>query len=185
MKKSISLVIIGLLLASIACQVINRNEQKERIFDGNNFSFTIPAGWKTTEEVWGKPMPEDRDYYGLGVTEKITIQYPPEKGKGKAFFSVAMGELEPGENLESRVQQVYEDPVTEIKDLTLQEIAVNEKVAYEAIYSRPWGEPWWKFRDIWVEHDNKLYLLSYHSMPENFSDYIETSNGIIDSFKVN
>lgn len=185
MKKWIYLILLAILLVTVACDVINRGKQKERIFEGDDFKFTIPTGWKTAEEVWEKLMPEDRDYYGLGVTEKITIQYPPEKGKGKAFFSVAMGELEPGENLESRVQQVYEEPVTEIKDLTLREIIVNEKIAYEAIYSRPWGEPWWKFRDVWVEHDNKLYLLSYHSTPGDFSDYIEISDEIIGSFVIN
>lgn len=184
MKKWIYLVIFATLLVILACQLTNNGKQKERVFEGDDFAFTIPAGWETAEKVWGKPMPEDRDYYGLGVIEKITIQYPPIKKMGKAFFSVAVGELEPGEALESRVKRAYEDPVTEMKDLTIQEVTIHEKSAYEAIYRRPWGEPWWKFRDVWVEQSNMVFVLSYHSAPETFSDYIEISDKIIDSFEL-
>lgn len=183
MKKSIYLVIIAILLVTIACQVIDRDDQKGRVFEGDDFSFTIPRGWKTVAEVWGKPMQEDKDYYGLGVTTAITIQYPPNKGEGKVFFSVASDEMDPMQELIERVQHAYEDPVTEIKDLTLQEISINGMDGYEVIYSRPWGEPWWNFRDVWVEHNDRVYVFSYHSTPGTFADYKEVADEIIKSIE--
>ena len=53
-------------------------------------------------------MPADDDYYGLGLTTLITIQTPPGKGEGRAFFSIASSPLAGGVDLEGRFNMAYE-----------------------------------------------------------------------------
>lgn len=68
----------------------------ERVYEHEAFTFVIPAGWKTTEEVWGDSASTRREYYGLGVQEVVTLQYPAGRGRGEAFFAVASAPLAEG-----------------------------------------------------------------------------------------
>jgi hypothetical protein len=61
---------------------------------------------------------------------------------------VASASLTNVESLEDRVIQAYDDPETELEDLTLNEIELQSRSAFEAMHKRPWGEPWWRFRDV-------------------------------------
>ena len=123
---------------------------RTRVFEHEKFSFTIPSEWKTHEEVWERPMPADADYYGLGLTTLITIQTPPGKGEGRAFFSVASSPLAGGVDLEGRFNMAYENPMPEIKDASRQAYERDGLSGFEITYDRPWGEPWWRFHDIWL-----------------------------------
>lgn len=153
-----------------------------RLYEHADFSFTIPAGWATKEEVWERPVQPGADFYALGVGEVITIQYPAQKGEGKAFFSVASAPLAAGEDLESRFRQAYEAAVPEIKDAVEQEFEFAAGSGYEIRYRRPWGEPWWQFRDIWLEKDGVVYVLSFHAAPAAFDDYAATVDGMLENF---
>jgi hypothetical protein len=156
---------------------------EKRIFEHEKFSFTIPSNWKTQEEVWGKPMPADADYYGLGLIELITIQTPPGKGEGKAFFSVSSSPLAGGVDLEGRFNMAYENPMPEIKEASRQAFERNGLSGFEITYDRPWGEPWWRFHDIWLEKDAVIYMLSFHASPYSFDNYTDQFDKILDSFK--
>ncbi len=157
---------------------------ENRIFEHEKFSFMIPSGWKTQEEVWGKPMPADADYYGLGLIELITIQTPPGKGEGKAFFSVSSSPLAGGVDLEGRFNMAYENPMPEIKVASRQAFERNGLSGFEITYDRPWGEPWWRFRDIWLEKDAVIYMLSFHSSPYSYDNYTDQFDKILDSFRL-
>jgi len=54
---------------------------------------------------------------------------------------------------------------------------------YEITYNRPWGEPWWKFQDIWLEKDNVIYVLSFHAPPTSFDTYNDVFEQILESFQ--
>jgi hypothetical protein len=153
-----------------------------RVFENEKFSFTIPSGWKTQEEVWGKPMPSDADYYGLGLTTLITIQYPSGQGKGRAFFSVASSPLAGGVDLEGRFTSAYKSPIPEIKEVSRGPYDQNGLPGFEITYDRLWGEPWWRFHDIWLEKDAVIYMLSFHSSPNSFDSYSDPFNKIVASF---
>jgi hypothetical protein len=153
-----------------------------RVFENENFSFTIPSGWKTQEEVWGKPMPSDADYYGLGLITLITIQYPSGQGKGRVFFSVASSPLAGGVDLEGRFTSAYAKPVPEIKELSRGPYDQNGLSGFEITYDRPWGEPWWRFHDIWLEKEAVIYMLSFHSSPDSYDTYSDMFEKIVDSF---
>lgn len=168
-----------LLLVSTACGGAGT---EARTYDGEQFTFTIPAGWKTMEEVWDRPASPGREYYGLGVEEIVMIQYPPEQGQGSAFFAVASSSLSAGQDLESRFRQAYQGAVPEIQNAEEKMVELGGIPGYEITYERPWGEPWWKFRDTWLEVDDTVYVLSYHTLPNSFESYSETYNQILESF---
>ena len=171
-----------LLLVPLACNLI---PTQPRTFENERISFTIPAGWQTMEEVWDRPATRDRDYYGLGLQELVMIQYPPEQGQGKAFFAVASSPLAEGEQLEARFTQAYQNAIPEIEDVIQGTFELGGLTGFEITYRRPWGEPWWNFRDIWLEQDGMIYVLSFHASPNAFETYSETLDGILESFQVN
>lgn len=55
---------------------------RARTFEHEAFTFVIPAGWKTKAEVFGRSASTGEEYYGLGVREMVTIQYPARRGRG-------------------------------------------------------------------------------------------------------
>ena len=178
-KKQKIILFVVLFTLSLSCSLL---PTKERTFENERFAFTIPSGWKTMQEIWDLPAAQENEYYGLGVQEIVMIQYPPQQGKGNVFFAVAWSLLADGENLESRFRSAYESPVPEIEDVTEQAFSQNRLSGYEITYKRPWGEPWWKFRDIWLEKDGVIYVLSFHAYPASFDDYSDTFNEILASF---
>ena len=154
----------------------------KRVFDHEKFSFTIPSDWKTQEEVWGKPMPADTDYYGLGLTTLITIQTPPGKGAGKAFFSVASSPLAGGVDWKAASTWLTKNLCRKLKEASRQTFERNGLSGFEITYDRPWGEPWWRFHDIWLEKDAVIYMLSFHSSPYSFDSYADQFDKILDKF---
>lgn len=174
------MVLVYLLLVCIAgCQPATA---RERLYEHEVFTFTIPAGWATKGEVWGSPLEPSDDFYGLGVAEVITIQHPKQKGEGKAFFSVASAPLAAGEELQSRIARTYDNAEPEVKDLTQQAFELAGASGQEIRYRRPWGEPWWLFRDVWLEKDGVVYVLSFHAAPAAFGEYADTQDAILESF---
>lgn len=172
---------LGFLLAvSLACSLA---PSKASTFDHDNFSFTIPAGWKTMDEIWNRPPSSGQDYYGLGVQQIVMIQYPPRKGQGKAFFGVASSPLAEGQDLESVFEHAYQNPTPRIENVSKQDFELGDFSGYEITYRRPWGEPWWQFRDIWLEEDGVVYVLSFHAPPGSFDSYTDTFNQILESYQ--
>lgn len=151
-----------------------RPSGRARVFEHEAFTFEIPAGWKTSASSGG-------EYKGLGVQEIVTIQYPARRGK--AFFTVASSPLAEGESLESRFARAYEGAVPEIVDAVQRPFERGELSGYEITYRRPWGEPWWQFRDIWLEKGGVVYVLSFRTSPYAFEEYSETFQQILESFR--
>lgn len=152
-------------------------------FENEAFSFTVPGKWKTIEEVWNRSASPGREYCGLGVREIVTFQYPAIPGKGEAFFTVAHSRLRKGEDLKSRMKRSYEKAIPKIKGERINSFQMGGLWAYEIVYHRPWDENWWKFRDIWVEKDGMVYVLSFHALPNSFDTYQEVLYQILESFR--
>lgn len=169
-----------LMALSLAC--LNQPSEM-RTYEGEKFSFTIPVDWQTNQEIWGESAASGQEFKGLGVQELVLIQYPQQQGKGKAFFVVSSATLAEGQDLESRFNQVYQDAVPEIEEASEQSFALGERAGFEITYKRPWGEPWWKFRDIWLEKDGMVYVLSFYASPNSFDTYAETFKQILESFR--
>lgn len=176
----ISALCVILLALSLSCSI---TPSKAHIIDNKYFSFNIPDGWKTKEEVFGNDAASGQEFKGLGVQELVFIQYPSGKGQGKAFFVVASSPMVAGEDLESRFTQVYQSAVPEIEDLSQTSFEKGTFVGYEISYRRPWGEPWWQFRDVWLEHNGMVFVLSFYAAPGKLDSYNEPYHQILDSFQ--
>ncbi len=150
---------------------------EERLYEEEAFSFTIPAGWGMTAR--------EGEYYDLGMQEKFTAHNAPLITDSGAFFTLSTAPLAEGEDLESRIASAYAVQMTGIEDLAQQPYERDGLSGYEATYRRPWGEPWWRFRDIWFEKDGTSYLLSFSSSPYSFDSNAEVFDAILGSFRFN
>ncbi len=178
-RKMLVLLISLLALVLAGCSV----STEVRPYEDDSITFTIPAGWQTRQEVWGEDAVTAPEFKGLGVYEIVLIQYPPRQGDGRAYFVVASSPLEAGQDLETRFNQTYQNASPAIEDATQQDFEYNDLTGYEITYDRPWGEPWWHFRDIWIEHDGMVYVLSFYSSAGSFDSYSETLDQILGSFQ--
>ncbi len=134
-KKLVTVLFTCLLFLSLSCGL----PAGERDYDGEEFSFTIPAGWKTAREIWGDSAVSGQEYKGLGVQEVVTIQYPAKKGKGNTFFVVAASPLEEGQTLASRFGDAYENPLPEIREKSRGVFEQGGFSGFEITYERPWA----------------------------------------------
>lgn len=184
-----------LLLTSLACRFLFPNWEEPptitsspfespRPFENEKFSFTIPAGWQTMEELWERPQEIGRDYYGLGVGEIIMITNARVQADGtySSYFAVASSPLAGGTDLETRFHQIYDPLIPELREVSQQKFDNGTLSGLEITYQRPWGEPWWQFRDIWMEKDAVIYVLSFHGSPNDFETYKDDFELILQSF---
>jgi len=79
-----------------------------RLYQHEAFTFSIPGGWKTMDEVFGHTA-SSRDYYGLGVREIVTIQHPAIKGEGERIFRSCLfpsrAKRGPRDPIQARIQE--------------------------------------------------------------------------------
>ena len=176
------LMIGGIVLVMIACQTL---APKAKTFEHSAFSFTIPAGWQTMEELWGYPQEAGKDYYALGLEELIMITSAKVKADGlySAYFAVASSPLAGGTDLNTRFQQTYDPLIPDLREVSQTTFDNGALSGLEITYQRPWGEPWWQFRDIWLEKDGMIYILSFHGSPTDFEEYQDDLNLILQSFE--
>ena len=179
-RMRISALCVILLALTLSCSI---TPSKANIIDNEYFSFNIPDGWKTKEEVFGEQAVTGQEFKGLGVQELAFIQYPAGKGKGKAFFVVASSPMVAGEDLLSRFTRVYQSADPEIEDLSQTSFEKEALSGYEITYRRPWGEPWYQFRDVWLEHNGMVFVLSFYAAPGKLDIYNEPYHQILDSFQ--
>ena len=181
MRKSKFLLVAGIVLFMIACQTITPKNTK---YDHPAFSFIIPAGWQTMEELWGYPQEVGRDYYALGLGELIMFTSAQSKADGpySAYFAVATSLLASNTDLETRFHQTYDPLIPDLRAVTQAKFESGKLSGFDIAYQRPWGEPWWQFRDVWLEKNDVIYVLSFHSDPNDFERYKDDFNVILNSF---
>jgi len=191
------LIVVGLLLsASLACRFLFPNWEdppleipppfeSPRLFENDTFSFTIPAGWQTMEELWQIPQNPGRDFYALGVGEIIMITNARVQADGtySSYFAVASSPLAGGIDLETRFHQTYDPLIPELREVSQGEFDAGALSGLEITYQRPWGEPWWQFHDLWVEKDAVIYVLSFHDAPNAIEKHQDDFDLILDSFR--
>ena len=140
------------------------------VYKNDLFSFTIPDGWKE-EPIHGK-------IFDLGVEELLTIR---SNTNPAGFFTIASVPLAVGETLQSRLDQAYKKG-PQIENVVTNSIERDTFSGIELTYDHPWGEPWWSFRDIWLEKDGVVYVLSFQAYRGPFENHTQTFESILDSF---
>ena len=175
-----TVLILVFLALTLSCSL---TPAKARTSENEYFSINAPAGWEIREDVFGESTVVDQGFKGLGVQGVVFLQYPSGKGNGKAFFVVALAPQVEGEDLESRFTRVYQSTTPEIKDASQTSFEKGQLAGYEITYRRPWGEPWWEFRDVWLEHNGMVYVLSFYAAPGSLDKYSGEYQQILDSFQ--
>ncbi len=104
------------------------------------------------------------------------------QGQAGVYFAVASAPLPEGLSLEDVYRQTYDPLIDELRDVSEGTTIVDGLSGFEINYQRPWGEPWWRFRDLWLEKDGVIYVLSFHAPPGAFDDHQEEFTEILDSF---
>ncbi len=71
----------------------------------------------------------------------------------------------------------------EIKEASRQPYEQYGLAGFEITYDRPWGEPWWRFHDLWLEKDAVIYVLTFQAYPASFDEFSDVFGEIADSFR--
>lgn len=157
----LGIILIGLVLGFIslftACQRVTVEQ-----YNSDSFTFSFPADWQLMSDLWPNYDLKD-DYYRLGVTEQVMLTSVQRQGETGAYFAVASAPIPDGSNLEMLFRQTYDQLEGELSDVVESTQEVDGKKGLMIQYRRPWGEPWWEFRDIWLDVDGVAYLLSFHA----------------------
>lgn len=124
-------------------------------YQGQDFSFELPAGWKVHE---GSSGTGDNawNYYALDLTILV-------EAKGRAYLpqlTVTSREIPPGADLRQVFDQTYAEIGDQINQESEAETVIDGRAGLVKRYNRPWGEPWYTFHDSWVEVNGKIYVIS-------------------------
>jgi hypothetical protein len=163
----------------LACLLAGCQPSGPQVYEHPAFSFDYPPDWQLMSDLWPN-YASGRDYYHLGVTEIVMVTSAQKQGESGAYFAVASTSLPAGMDLETLYRQTYAPLTEEITEVSEQLIQVGGASGFEIRYRRPWGEPWWQFRDIWVEKEGTVFVLSFHAI--NLDTYQENVAFLLERF---
>jgi hypothetical protein len=173
-------VVVGLLMASVACLSGGSGGH----VDTGEIAFDYPDGWQSLSEIWpsyqGGHNPEfDADELtgAADTSRSLTQRYT-------ASVIVMTREIPDGASMADVYDQVYAAMPSVRGSITEGTLTVDGVTAYERIYEHPSGEPWYRIRDIWLERNGRIYILSCRTLPGSFDAAQEDFDAIVASFHV-
>lgn len=198
MKKLLVVVVLLLYVLSIVgCRAGNgkrENDKDEKKVDKSSnkhfsaagISFDYPGSWKSISEIFPTYKPghdNDLDAEQLGCVVDAASSTRFEKFT--TSVKIEKKEMPSGSNIKDVFDQTYRNYAN--KSL----VAMSEKtyttggsIAYEKVYKRPHGEPWYQIRDVWLEKNGTIYIISCSAFPQSFARAQEDFDEIISSFKI-
>jgi hypothetical protein len=154
---------LAMALLALATGCASFGPSGPRTYEDTAFSFQYPESWQTMAKLWGDRYQPGKEYYQLGVNEIVTVTSAQKQGESGVWFAVASTPLAEASDPEYDVHQTYGPFMDDLQGYTEAGVTVAGLDGFQAAYRRPWGEPWWQFRDIWLVNDSMLYLLSFHA----------------------
>jgi hypothetical protein len=154
-------------------------------FENDEISFDYPEGWQTLSELWPEYQP-GHDVY-LDADQLIGVADPASSTPWEKYttsVSVERREMPSGSSLQDVFEQAYlknADLVVAVSEGTA---VVDGVTAYEKVFKRPHGEPWFQIRDLWLEEGGKIYILSCWALPDHFDEAQADFDAIVGSFHV-
>jgi dipeptidyl aminopeptidase/acylaminoacyl peptidase len=148
--------------------------------DRPEFDFSLPPDWQSMSDLWPDYQLEE-NYKNLGLKGLASVTSVRKRGEFGMWFTVAKTSLTTGD-LQSLIDQTYAQTVPAIEKVSENTITVDNLTGFEITYRRPWGEPWWEFRDIWLEKDGNVYVLSFEALA--LEKYQDAMDSIIASFSL-
>ena len=121
------------------------------IYQGDEFTFTAPAGFKTKQSETQAVSP-NKDSQSLIFSQKGTL-----------YFQVFRKKIPTGGNLEA-IFNTYKAQSSERSShyqfISQNNIEVDGRPAVEYVYRVFLGEPYEQIREIWMEHNGWAYALA-------------------------
>ncbi|HJX39470.1 MAG TPA: PsbP-related protein, partial [Anaerolineae bacterium] len=177
--KGILTVVLVVALFSVACSLcplcgvlgLGDDPGVAKHWENEELSFDYPGDWRTLSEIWRQPA-------DIGVADPGTAT-PWEK----YLTSVRIEEqaLPEGSTLEAVFEET--DPQAE-RAISEGTTTVDGAVAYERIYEKFHGEPLRKIREVWLEKEGTIYIISCWSTPGHFEEAQSDFDLIVGSFHV-
>jgi hypothetical protein len=179
-------VLTALLSAVTACRAGIPAEGNGH-FENDQFAFDYPAGWQTLDAIWGDrftPASENE----LGAREINGVADPATSTpweRYSVYCEVAVRELPAGRTLEEVYHEAYLTSPAAIEQVISETtLTVDGVTAYEYIYTQFWGEPLWQRRDVWLEKNGVIYILTCKALPNRFEERQADFDLIVNSFHV-
>jgi hypothetical protein len=167
MKRKICLM-GALLITILACGL----SPQKNIFETDTFGFSIPDDW-----LWGAG---DIQVFGSAFQQIVGIRNPQGLFPS-ANFTILTSPLNDAENFETRVIQTYAKN-DNFGEVAKQGVEVDGYTGYEIIYTHNAGEALFWYRDIWLEKDRVIYVLSFSCLKNSKDNYTSIFDQILDSF---
>jgi|GEM_PF-522014 len=155
-----------LALAALAC---SQAGQQARRFESEEISFDYPPGWQTIDQVFpGQDLGQDRRFNA----QEIAIVVDPDSSTPWEKYTVAVHLLKktlpPNASLEELFHQTYAEMPPPLDEVSESRTTLGALPALEKVYRQPLGEPWIQLRDLWVERERGIYILSCQAFPADF-----------------
>jgi hypothetical protein len=157
------------IFVTLACSFFS---PKTDFFENDAFSFRIPKDW-----LWGG---DDEKHFG--TAQRIVGIRNPQGLLAQATFTIVTFPLTGGTQSGTLFSQVYEELVPN-NDESKKEFNQGGLSGFELSYSHPNGEAIWAYRDIWLEKDSVLYVLSFRACCNSYDTYANTFDQILNSFR--
>lgn len=181
------LILILFVSLLLSCGCVESNS-----YNDQEISFNYPSHWMTFTDFWpntyGSPYKASIDR-NLNATEIMGVLNPrTTSNQLKYSTSVKIEKKNMTNNLKDTFDQTYnslkQDKGELYQEISQKTFMVDGVVAYEKVYKIPHGEPWFQVRDVWIEKNGMIYILSCWCIPEDFNKSQDDFNLIINSFHV-
>ena len=135
---------------------------------------TYPENFYRFNEIWpdlGDFIQHNPEY----ETDEI-LNTGDGKPGSKSGYSYRIAVMQRPYSPEMDMEQVYKNAYKVVRDNYPEKEFIREdttlagKDAVQFTLQRPSGEPWWRLRDIWVVHNQSIYIFSYWAYPSHFED---------------
>lgn len=164
--------LVLVLFCPLGFGVPPREQARDLIaYQGEGFSLKYPAGWLPLDRIWETyRFREDPD---LHANEIWGVADPGSRTRWEKYTTavhVLRRQMPAGQTFKQAFDATYKampEPFVALHD---SESSLHGLQVLEKSYKRPRGEPWYQFRDVWINKDDTIFIISCQALPQKFQD---------------
>ncbi len=186
-RAAVALALACLLMAASGCGAwggAGGGAASDGHYEDEAVAFDYPHSWRTLDTFFDAYTPGHNPE--LGADEVIAVADPATSTPWEKFTTsarVLRRDLPAGMTLEALVEQTYARMPIE-RDISQEALTAAGVPALERVYEQYRGEPLYRVRDVWLEKDGVVYILSFRAMPDGFDEAQADFDRIVESFVV-
>ncbi len=179
--------VVYLLDVDMAASLLAQAIPGKGHFDNGELAFDYSRGWLTFAEYWPSAFKSaytpntDRD---LDAEEVAGVLEPGFA----ASVRIEVRPLPPEKTLREVYRQTYASGPIRVyatqNAISERTLIVDGVTAFERIYRKPHGEPWYQIRDVWLVKGSQVYIISCWAPPEKFAAHQADFDLVVNSFHV-